>query len=205
MPNKNYYKPLFHGAPAGRDLRAVMAGVSTIEEQQNENLPFLLEPQKFQRVSSEILNILVEPVSEQWERVRNNSLIQEQQTLSELHLDYEAQHFPWSRRTVENKDEEKYLQETAENQDYADKQETLKQINPDTVELIVAEAQAHGISIDEYVRSLLPGINDAETGLYRTTTAEEWVNKFRDWAGRHPVLAVIADDSRESIYEGRGE
>lgn len=36
-------------------------------------------------------------------------------------------------------------------------------------------------------------------------TAEEWIAKFRAWAASHPKSDVIADDSRESIYEGRGE
>ena len=36
-------------------------------------------------------------------------------------------------------------------------------------------------------------------------TADEWVRALRAWAASHPVSAVLADDSRESIYEGRGE
>lgn len=36
-------------------------------------------------------------------------------------------------------------------------------------------------------------------------TAEEWIARLRAWCERQPRLDVIADDSRESIYEGRGE
>ena len=36
-------------------------------------------------------------------------------------------------------------------------------------------------------------------------TADEWARALRAWAASHPVGTVLADDSRESIYEGRGE
>jgi hypothetical protein len=36
-------------------------------------------------------------------------------------------------------------------------------------------------------------------------TPEQWIARFRSWAASHPMSDVIADDSRESIYEGRGE
>ena len=36
-------------------------------------------------------------------------------------------------------------------------------------------------------------------------TAEEWIARWRAWTRSQPRLDVIADDSRESVYEGRGE
>jgi hypothetical protein len=36
-------------------------------------------------------------------------------------------------------------------------------------------------------------------------TADEWVRALRVWAASHPVSDALADDSRERIYEGRGE
>ena len=36
-------------------------------------------------------------------------------------------------------------------------------------------------------------------------TPEEWVKDFRQWAESHRPLPHPADDSRDSIYEGRGE
>jgi len=36
-------------------------------------------------------------------------------------------------------------------------------------------------------------------------TAEEWIARFRAWVESHAVRNVTIDDSRESIYEGRGE
>jgi hypothetical protein len=36
-------------------------------------------------------------------------------------------------------------------------------------------------------------------------SAAEWVAKFRAWAESHPKRDIALDDSRESIYAGRGE
>ena len=36
-------------------------------------------------------------------------------------------------------------------------------------------------------------------------TADEWVHALRVWAASHPVGGVRADDSRVTIYEGRGD
>ena len=34
---------------------------------------------------------------------------------------------------------------------------------------------------------------------------DEWIARFRAWAESHPKREVIIDDSRETIYGGRGE
>jgi hypothetical protein len=39
----------------------------------------------------------------------------------------------------------------------------------------------------------------------RTETAEEWISRLREWAESHPKREIVIDDSRETIYEGRGE
>lgn len=36
-------------------------------------------------------------------------------------------------------------------------------------------------------------------------SAEDWGQEFREWAASHPRATHFVDDSRESIYEGRGE
>jgi hypothetical protein len=36
-------------------------------------------------------------------------------------------------------------------------------------------------------------------------SGEEWAQAFREWAASHPRTTHFVDDSRESIYEGRGE
>ena len=45
----------------------------------------------------------------------------------------------------------------------------------------------------------------ASTPAARTETAEEWIARLRAWTESHPKRAIEFDDSRESIYEGRGE
>jgi hypothetical protein len=81
------------------------------------------------------------------------------------------------------------------------------EIKPETAELLAAQAKAADLSVDDYVRSLLPRTNGDvdENPLYQSATPEEWVDAFREWAASHPVLQATADDSRESIYQGRGE
>ena len=83
----------------------------------------------------------------------------------------------------------------------------LEQIKAETAEMIAAQARELGLSVDDYLRSLLPPANgrDEAKPFYETATSEEWAAAFREWASGHRVLPVIADDSRESIYEGRGE
>jgi hypothetical protein len=83
----------------------------------------------------------------------------------------------------------------------------LEQIKPETAELLASQARALGLSVDDYLRTLLPPVNGQgdEKPLYETASPEEWTRAFHQWATSHKVLPVIADDSRESIYEGRGE
>jgi len=80
-------------------------------------------------------------------------------------------------------------------------------IKPETAELLAAQARAQGLSVDDYLRSLLLRTNGEvdEMPLYESATPEEWVRAFREWAASHPLLQVTADDSRESIYQERGE
>jgi hypothetical protein len=62
---------------------------------------------------------------------------------------------------------------------------------------------------DEAVRalealvSLLRGKD--QQGVPGYSSPEEWSRALREWAGSHPRLDSTADDSRESIYAGRGE
>ncbi|HYJ86926.1 MAG TPA: hypothetical protein VEW46_12765 [Pyrinomonadaceae bacterium] len=81
------------------------------------------------------------------------------------------------------------------------------EIKPETAELLAAQAEARGLSVDDYLRTLLPPTNGeaVERPLYESATPEEWVDAFRKWAAGHPLQLVIADDSREGIYQERGE
>lgn len=81
----------------------------------------------------------------------------------------------------------------------------IEDIKPETVEMIKAEAKARGQSVDEYLRDLLPPINgNIGEPLYRTARTLDWIQAFFQWAESHRILPSIADDSRETIYQGRG-
>ncbi|MCG3128480.1 MAG: hypothetical protein CHACPFDD_03369 [Phycisphaerae bacterium] len=50
--------------------------------------------------------------------------------------------------------------------------------------------------------SLLDGAREAQR---RPRTTEEWLAEFDAWVDSHKPAGNVADDSREGIYEGRGE
>jgi hypothetical protein len=52
---------------------------------------------------------------------------------------------------------------------------------------------------------LADGFDPADSSTPAPVSAEEWMADFRQWAESHRRLEHLADDSRESIYEGRGE
>ena len=71
-------------------------------------------------------------------------------------------------------------------------------------------ASAAGKDVVEYVLQVVeedlaatepaPAIEAAAPGK-----ADPWVAEFRAWVASHPRLDYVADDSRDSIYAGRGE
>lgn len=44
-----------------------------------------------------------------------------------------------------------------------------------------------------------------QTRFLHNSSAKEWTKAFREWASSHRAIRVTADDSRSSIYDGRGE
>ena len=77
---------------------------------------------------------------------------------------------------------------------------TLDQIKPDTAEKIAMEARARGLSVDEYIRSLLPranGIDLKARGIDETqaedlrvrlnTFAEDWNRPEADIYDENPT------------------
>lgn len=79
----------------------------------------------------------------------------------------------------------------------------LDEIKPETVELLATLAKAHGLSVDEYLRSVLL-TDDLQTAT-RSLSPQEKSTLWREWIKAHSVQGVIADDSRESIYRDREE
>lgn len=80
----------------------------------------------------------------------------------------------------------------------------LEQIRADTAEIIAAQARERGLSVDEYLRTLLPPeyAQTKEEPLYARATPEELALAYGEWAASHsPNTPVVLDDSRQSIYE----
>lgn len=79
----------------------------------------------------------------------------------------------------------------------------LEDIAPETVEKIAAQAKMRGLSVDEYLRSLLPDESDepGETSLSPAAKSKLW----RDWVANHSVKELVADDSRDTLYTREDE
>ena len=58
---------------------------------------------------------------------------------------------------------------------------TPLEIKPETAEMLVAQARSRGVSVDDYLRTLLPFANGNfdEQPLYQSAIPEEWVRAFR--------------------------
>lgn len=71
-----------------------------------------------------------------------------------------------------------------------------------------AEAAGKPISavIAEAIEEKLADMEDeAGDRVSRPRSKEQWLKEFREWVGSHKPVSHFVDDSRESIYEGRGE
>jgi len=71
-------------------------------------------------------------------------------------------------------------------------------------------ASLAGKSVESYLQELAvrvarQGIGTGGFASVPEKPAEEWIAEWRAWVESHPARTVLADDSRESIYEGRGE
>ena len=77
-------------------------------------------------------------------------------------------------------------------------------LKPDTEAFIKKQAERQGLSVEAYINTVIETLSALLEGK-RDLTSEEWSREFRAWAASHPKEIVIADDSRDSIYEGNGE
>jgi len=70
-------------------------------------------------------------------------------------------------------------------------------------EIDVTGLPEEAIRAVQSVVSLLRG--HLGTGGPAFSSREEWARAIKEWAESHPRIDKPADDSRESIYAGRGE
>ncbi|MBZ5670502.1 MAG: hypothetical protein LAO04_12325 [Acidobacteriia bacterium] len=79
---------------------------------------------------------------------------------------------------------------------------TLK-FKPEVEAGLLAQAQANGMSVEEYVLSVVEGT--VLPGVKNRLSPEERAAAFEAWSARHRPTPPLSDDavSREAMYEGR--
>jgi len=79
---------------------------------------------------------------------------------------------------------------------------TLK-FKPEVEAGLLAQAQASGMSVEEYVLSVLEGT--LLPAVKNRLSPEERAAAFEAWSARHRPTPALSDDavSREAMYEGR--
>ena len=65
------------------------------------------------------------------------------------------------------------------------------------------QASAAGKDLPTFVQETLEKLAPAPAN--GSKTPQQWSAESHAWASNHPTLNYIVDDSRESIYAGRGE
>jgi len=87
---------------------------------------------------------------------------------------------------------------------------TSEQIRPDVLTRLATHARRSGKTINELLQQMLDERETSQLPEGASTAVsaiapEEWSRALRAWAASHPVSQGLVDDSRESIYAGRGK
>jgi hypothetical protein len=83
---------------------------------------------------------------------------------------------------------------------------SVLEVQPDTAEIIAAQAAEQGISVDAYLRLLVEQRQEKSVSQ-KALSPQEKARLWREWAaGHNPNTPLLSDEaiSRESIYEERG-
>ena len=79
-------------------------------------------------------------------------------------------------------------------------------LTPETEAKLRERASAAGKDVSSFVlEAVEEKLSISDTLNRRELPPEEWIARLRQWTESHRALPYVADDSRESIYEGRGE
>jgi hypothetical protein len=87
------------------------------------------------------------------------------------------------------------------------------ELPPDIEAGLLAQAQAEGLAVSEYLENLVRGQVSGQGGAGTASRpayelpAEEWVRQFRAWVASHAGNTVVLPDEameREAIYADRG-
>lgn len=78
-------------------------------------------------------------------------------------------------------------------------------VNRETYDRLARKAAARNTTVDRLVEPLLEQLASEEPNADdRRAALDQWMRIVHARAGRYPT-GFVADDSREVIYEGRGE
>lgn len=79
-------------------------------------------------------------------------------------------------------------------------------LTPETEAWLKEEADRTGKSPEELALEALKEKVAYEAESAAVLPASSWLTEFHSWLAAHPAsTAAVLDDSRETIYEGRGE
>lgn len=76
---------------------------------------------------------------------------------------------------------------------------------PETEAMLRERAAAAGRKVEELaIETIREQLGLAEGASRSTRNHSDWVAALHAWSDSHPRRTQVVDDSRESIYEGRG-
>lgn len=81
-------------------------------------------------------------------------------------------------------------------------------LSPDKESKLRERAAAVGKDVTKYVLQVVEedlAMSEPMAALNSPQSQEQWEKDLDAWVEGHPRLDTIADDSRDSIYAGRGE
>lgn len=87
------------------------------------------------------------------------------------------------------------------------------QLDPNIEQKLREKARLRGQTLEAYLQQIAEeNARDANgtaapvvLPVSTAESSESWCSAWRAWAASHATLPTVADDSRESIYAGRGE
>jgi plasmid stability protein len=78
-------------------------------------------------------------------------------------------------------------------------------LSPDLEDRLTQRAAATGRSVDDVAIEALRDALSADAAINPERDHEAWRARLQAIIDRHPAVDHFVDDSRDSIYEGRGE
>lgn len=86
---------------------------------------------------------------------------------------------------------------------------SMLNIKPETYERLARKAAERNTTVEKLVEPVLEQLAGTETSALNTAQRvaawEAWVSEMRAWGAANLPAGHLVDDSRETIYDGRGE